>query len=70
MKKTKPPGNAGRAKDGSVPLPSPAAICDNPLLDPSEVTSDLHSALKRYWGYDSFRPMQERIVQTHTGTME
>jgi len=28
---------------------------------------DLHSALKRYWGYDSFRPMQERIVQSLMG---
>ncbi|HEY1343057.1 MAG TPA: RecQ family ATP-dependent DNA helicase [Bryobacteraceae bacterium] len=25
---------------------------------------DLYDALKRHWGYDSFRPMQERIVQS------
>ncbi len=24
---------------------------------------DVHAALKKYWGYDTFRPMQERIVE-------
>ena len=28
---------------------------------------DLHAALKRYWGYDSFRPMQERIILSLLG---
>ena len=25
---------------------------------------DLSSALRRYWGYDSFRPLQEKIVRS------
>jgi len=28
---------------------------------------DVLEALKRYWGYDSFRPMQERIIQSLLG---
>src|ERR1700722_3621599 len=25
---------------------------------------DIHAALQRYWGYESFRPLQERIVNS------
>ena len=25
---------------------------------------DLHQPLRRYWGYDEFRPMQQRIIQS------
>jgi ATP-dependent DNA helicase RecQ len=33
----------------------------------SSTVEELHSALKRYWGYDTFRPMQERIIQSLMG---
>jgi ATP-dependent DNA helicase RecQ len=36
-----------------------------PALDRPE--SELLEALRRYWGYDSFRPMQERIVRSLLG---
>ncbi len=29
--------------------------------------ADLHAALRRYWGYDAFRPLQERIVKSLVG---
>jgi ATP-dependent DNA helicase RecQ len=29
--------------------------------------SELRSALRRFWGYDSFRPMQERVVRSLIG---
>jgi ATP-dependent DNA helicase RecQ len=25
---------------------------------------DLHEPLRRYWGYDEFRPLQQRIIQS------
>jgi ATP-dependent DNA helicase RecQ len=32
--------------------------------------SELLGALRRYWGYDSFRPMQERIVRSLLGAQD
>src|SRR5277367_2934961 len=34
---------------------------------PEYPASELLGALRRYWGYDSFRPMQERIVRSLLG---
>ena len=31
------------------------------------MSEDLYPLLKRYWGYDTFRPMQERIIQSLLG---
>src|SRR6202007_274406 len=28
------------------------------------VLTDLHSVLRQYWGYDSFRPQQERVIRS------
>jgi ATP-dependent DNA helicase RecQ len=36
-------------------------------LDSPASIPDLYAALKRHWGYDSFRPMQERIVESLLG---
>ena len=31
------------------------------------VTADLHAVLRKYWGYDQFRPLQGRIVESLIG---
>ncbi len=54
---------------GSVPRPRAAGTvgsrssCYTRILP----VEDLYAALKRYWGYDSFRPLQERIVGSLLG---
>ncbi|MGH9702700.1 MAG: RecQ family ATP-dependent DNA helicase [Candidatus Acidiferrales bacterium] len=34
---------------------------------PGVASIDLMPALKRFWGYDSFRPLQERVIRTLLG---
>jgi ATP-dependent DNA helicase RecQ len=51
----------GTATDFSAPLPH------SPLYTWRMSSPELLAALERYWGYSSFRPLQERIVQSLLG---
>src|ERR1700731_296038 len=51
---------ADRTSDPNLEIDPLAAT----TASPPKVETDLISLLRRYWGYSSFRPLQERIVRS------
>src|SRR6266478_3815753 len=49
-----------RTSDANLQI-DPLAVT---TASPPKLETDLISPLRRYWGYDNFRPMQERVVRS------